>query len=603
MMMRSFLFFVLFFLQFNVSISQELIEKEILKIDYSGSADIYDFVLDSVSGTYCYAYRIEDQNKSFIISNNSTSEKYDYVMIETIQFDSKGNYYAITSNYKPDYGVDNYFLIVNGKEVRNSNYIDGYSSYINNNGDYVFIFKDNELYRLGYYNIDKGFIESEAYENIKPIYRYVESFGEHEGDGGPVNPENFYRNEKGERGFIANAFNQTKIIFETSSSSYDCSDIYESSVTTNKNNELSFIGKKNGKFFEHVGNEFVVSGNKEYDEFQLAKVPLLFNSGNEPVYSAGDSIGEYKYDYWLMIGNAKQNVKYTSIKSDDHVNLGYGLSNIKVNDNGNISYVGAQEIMIPATKKTGDEPVYDEFYSRSFFVDNGLAQEMGYNVNKIVYGPDGDMLYSGMADLKQKKSILMLNYGDSRVILSKDKFDDIYDYGYSPSGEIYYVAQNYEVPEKKKPSETYLFIGGKQVGKYEYVVFQYSPEKSSVIRFGPNNEYAYVAEERLDSNTFSDFVVTDKGRLPFPSNSVTDSKSFSYISYLNYSSNGRLFFIGNVSTDPVTYVVTQEVFVDNKSMGKTYTSVSNVRYNAATNQMTFNGARGDKIYFVIVNLN
>ncbi len=315
-MLKIFTSLFLVSLLFNNVIAQTISEKEIFRLEFKGLADTYNFIQDSANSNYCYFYRLEDENKTFIISNNSTSEKFDYAGPEDVKFDSKGNYYSVTGNYKADYGIDNNFLVVNGKVVKNYDYIESYSSYIDASGEYVFIFKENEFYKLGYYSIDNGFRQSEGYENIRPVYNYIEVQSENSEESEAYGNTNFYLNEKGERGFIALRNGKAKILFESSEISTNYSDINESSITNNKNNELSFIAKTGGKFFEKVGNEFVVSGSKEYDKVELANVPLVFNKNNEPVYVAGDSISEYKYNYYLMIGNQRMKPSYKNGKTN-----------------------------------------------------------------------------------------------------------------------------------------------------------------------------------------------------------------------------------------------------------------------------------------------
>ena len=83
----------------------------------------------------------------FIISNKNLSDKYEYIAPEEIIFDSKGNYYAVASDYRADYGINNYFLIVNGKVIKSYDYIEAYSAYINKKNEYVFIFKEKDIYR------------------------------------------------------------------------------------------------------------------------------------------------------------------------------------------------------------------------------------------------------------------------------------------------------------------------------------------------------------------------------------------------------------------------------------------------------------------------
>ncbi|MDQ3022145.1 MAG: hypothetical protein M3R36_16465 [Bacteroidota bacterium] len=600
--MKKILIVLLFVLpSINNLSSQSITEKEIFRLTYKGDADAYNFIYDSSSSNYCYLYRPEDENKVFIISNNSVSEKYDNIYAEDIRFDSEGNYYVIGADFKKDYGVDNNFLIVNGKNVLNYNYIESYNAFINNNEDYVFIFKESEQYKIGYYNIDSGFRKSEGYESIKPIYNYKAIQYHHEGEAEGYRSEDFYLNENGERGFIAISNGKAKIVFETSEIQTTYNDINELSFSKNKNNELSFIAKTGAKFYEKVGNEFVVSGNNAYDKFELVSTPLSFNNTDEPVYTAGDSVGEFKFIYYPVIGN-KKIIAYSDINnSEQALEFNYGLSDFKIESDGKLSYIGAEEIIIPAKQAAPDETVYDEYYSRSFFIQDGIANELAYSIGPVKYNGQGDMLYSGIADLKKKDVLLMLNYGSSKIIINREKFDDVFEYGFSKDNEIYYIGQNYGDDENKK-NETFIYIGDQLIGKYEYVTYQNTGDEGSIIKFDKRNNFAFAIEEKVDSNTFKSFVVTKSGKLPFPSNAVNGSKMFSYISELMFTADGKLFFIGDMIYDPVAHTGTKEIFVDNKSLGKIYNTINNVEYDETENIISFAGSRGKAIYFVHIKL-
>jgi hypothetical protein len=580
--------------------SQTISEKELFILTYKGDADVYSFIYDSLSGNYCYLYNVKDENKSFIISNNSRSDKYDYVLTDDIKFDDKGNYYAITTDYKADYGIDNYFLVVNGKEILNYNYIESYGSYINKNGEFEFIFKEFDLYKFGYYSIENGFRQSQGYELIHTILSFNEARNQWEGDAEGYSKEDFYLNEKGERGFIAIDSGKAKIIFGTDEILTPYSDIDESSITMNKNNELSFIAKRDGKFYEKNGNEFAVSGKKEYNEFEIERTPLLFNIQNEPAYIAGDSLSEYLYNYYAVVGNEIQPAFLDENKTKKAPEFNYDFSYFKIDSSGELNYIGAKEIVIPGINENPGDTAYDEYYSLSYFVKDKTAYELGYNIGQMKTGGHDDLLYSAIADLEKKERLLLLNYGQSRVILNKKKFDDIYDYGFTPAGEIYYTGQNYEDQEQNKKAETYLYIGNKQIGKYEYILFQSSGEEGSILKFDSKNNYAFVAEEKVDSLTVKDFVVTNSGLLSFPSGNISGSKMFYFISNLMYSKNDILFFIGDMIYDPLTYKTTKEIFVNNKSLGKIYNSINKFNYDEANNLITFLASRENKIYLVTV---
>ncbi|MBK8554055.1 MAG: hypothetical protein IPL53_24605 [Ignavibacteria bacterium] len=594
----------LFFLSIFISsfiTAQTVTEKELFNLTYEGDADAYNFKYDSAARNYCYLYTIRDENKSFVISKNSISDKYDYIISDDIKFDSKGNYYVITSDYKADYGTNNYFLISEGKVIKSYNYMESYNAYVNKKDEFVFVFKEKDMYMIGYYNPKSGFRQSGPYENIKSAFNYTQSSGQMEGDAESYDEEDFFHNENGERAFIVISEGKAKILFESKEIATDYSDINESSLTLNKNDELSYIAKKEGRFYEFYGNEFVVSGSKEYDKFEIVSVPLLFNNSNEPVYIGGDSVSEDKFNYFLVNGNQIRKAYTDNGRSEKAPDFGSYITDVKVNDSGSITYIGNSEVIIPANKINPSDIVYDQYYTRSFFVKDGVANELGYNINRIKYNDDGDMLYSGIADLKKKENLLMLNYGVSKIIMNNKIYDDIYEYGFTPSDEIYYVGQNYEDSVKNQKYEASLFIGDKLIGKYDYFVYQTEGENSSIIKFDSDDNYAFVGAENTDPLITEFFILTNNGRLPFPSN-VTGSKMFTYVSNLMYNNDDKLFYAGDMTLDTATYQVSKELFYNNKTLNKTYNSIYELEYDDEEDQITFLGSRGKKIYFVTVKL-
>lgn len=595
--MEKILFCFLLIIFCRQSSAQTVNEKEVFSSEFKGNIDLYNFIVDTVSGTYCYSYFIEDESKYFIISKNSMSEKYDVVNISEAVFDSKGNYYTVTADYKADYGIDNYFLIANGKKELNFDFIDSYSASINNVNEYVFIFKQFNKYKIGYYSIENGLRQSEPFDMVKAIYKMdVITPAEEEG-GGRRAPGNFYKDENGERGFVGISDGKAKLIFGAKEILTNYSDINEASLTKNKNSELSFIAKNNGRFYEGVGNEFVVSGDKEYKSFMYVNPPVLFNEKNEPVYAAGDSLGENIYDNYLVIGNEKQQPYMRDNSSMKTPRFGYGITELKVNE-GNITYFGTEEIIIPAQKSRPDEEVYDQYYSRTFLINNGIADELGYNTGKIIERKDGQILYSGISDLQKKEYLLMQSNGISKIILNKKMYGEIYDYGISPRGEIYYVGQNYEDSAKNSKSESHLYLGDDLIGKYEYLVMQYMNNNSSVLKFDSKNNYSYVAGHKIDSISYHDFVYTNKGKLSVPRASNGIINRFNYITGLMYSKNDKLFYVAEIKTGEDKYVM--EMFVDNVSIGKVYDSIGELSYNEIRDDLKFYASRGNKIYSVTI---
>ena len=593
------LYSILFLLSVQIAFSQTITETEIFNLTYKGEADPYFLKYDKTGTNYAYVYRINDENKNFIISPKNLSDKYDYIEPLQIVFDNEGNYYTIATDYKEDYGADNYFLIVNGEQIKNYNYIEQYSTFLNKQNEYVFIFKTGEMYRIGYYSIKTGFRQSEEYDNIRPAFNSLMLSNQMEGDMVAYDEKYFFKNNKDERVFLATKNGKTSIISGSEEIKTDYGDINEGSLVYNKNNELSYIAKKTGRFYEYTGGELVVSGNKTYNSFPMVSMPLVFDQNNEPVYVAADSIGDYKFSYYVVKGNEKQPVPSDRNSSDAPLNFSNGISDLKVSADGVISYIGNSEIIVPASNISDDGNSYDDYYTKSYLVENNKAYELGYNIGSILYNSKGDMLYSGIANTGKKERLLMMNYGESRIILNKKKYDDIYDYGFTPEGDIFYGGQTYDEKALNNNYQTTLFIGDKKIGSYAFLAYQYYKDSSYILAYGPGNKFAFAAAEYLDSVNNKYIVVTNDGVLPFPSN-VSGSDFFLYISNLIYTENDKIFYTADTKMEPETYAMTREAFVDNVSLGKTYDNIFDFDYDKSINEVSFVGSRGKVIYQVRV---
>ncbi|HMQ68595.1 MAG TPA: hypothetical protein PKA90_06265 [Ignavibacteria bacterium] len=590
---------ILFLLSVQAAFSQTITETEIFNLTFNGDADPYYLKYDKTGTNYAYVYRINDENKNFIISQKNLSDKYDYIEPLQIVFDKEGNYYTIATDYKEDYGADNYFLIVNGEQIKNYSYIEQYSSFLNKQNEYVFIFKTGEKYRIGYYSINSGFRQSEEYDNIRPTFNSEMLSNQTEGDMVAYDEKFFFKNKKDERVFLATKYGKTSMISESEEIKTDYADINEGSLVYNKNNELSYIAKKTGRFYEYTGGELVVSGNKTYKSFPMVSMPLVFDQNNEPVYVAADSIGDYRYSYYVVVGNDKQPFPSSGNTADFPSSFSTGISDLKVSSDGVVSYIGNSEIIIASSEKSGDGNSYDDYYTKSFLVENNKAYELGYNIGQIVYNAKGEMLYSGIANISKKERLLLMNYGESRIILNKKKYDDIYDYGFTPSGDVFYGGQTYDEKALNNNYQTTLFIGDKNIGSYSFLAYQYYKDSSYILAYGPGNKYAFSAAEYVDSVNNKYVVVTNEGVLPFPSN-VSGTDKFLYISNLIYTVNDKIFYIADTKMEPVTYAMTKEAFADNVSLGKTYDNIYDFDYDKSINEASFTASRGKVIYRVRV---
>ena len=61
------LYSILFLLSVQIAFSQTITETEIFNLTYKGEADPYFLKYDKTGTNYAYVYRINDENKNFII--------------------------------------------------------------------------------------------------------------------------------------------------------------------------------------------------------------------------------------------------------------------------------------------------------------------------------------------------------------------------------------------------------------------------------------------------------------------------------------------------------------------------------------------------------
>ena len=592
-MHRLFFTLLFYFSVYTSTEAQSITEKELFTLAYEGDIDLYSFNYDEASGSFVYMYFIDEEKKYFLIYRDGVSEKYDYISVTDTKYDSKGNVYTVAGNYTSDYGIDNNFLILNGKTVLNYNYIESYSAFINRNGEYVFVFKEGEDYKIGKYSPESGLKQSGSYQFLRTVYSDSINYFK-EGDEGSYKKDNYYRDGNGERCFIGIKNGKASIISESGEINTEYSDINDASLTVNKNNELSFIAKKGGRFYEKSGNEFVVSGKQTYRMFPTVYPPLKFTGSNEPVYYCSDSLAENKYRYYVVKGNDVQTLKKSSSKKK--INFGNGISDLKISNEGIISYIAYDELIIP--KKPSDSLGYDEYFSKAYYVVNGDPYELGYNLGNIKSGKNGEMLFTAIADIRKKEYLLIESNGVTSIIQNRTKFDQINEYGYSPSGLIYYTGFNNLSDTDYTKIETSVYIANELKGKFGNLAYQYSGNSSYILKFSQDNNYAFVTEENPGMPDKSEYVYVNSRKLPFPGTTEISNGRFYKISGLYYSPEGRLFYTGEYSGKDEKYYC--EIYIDNVSAGKVYNSTGFPSYDTEGSQMIFFAVRDKTLYSVKV---
>lgn len=591
-MKNIFLSVVIVFLLNTFLYSQIFSEKKLFTLKFEGKPDVYSFIYDSNSGKYCYGYLIPNENKMFIISEKSLSKKYDFINYNDIVFDKNGNYFAVCGDYKDDFGIDNNFIILNGNEVFNSNYIESYTSFVDNAGDFNFVFRENEIYYFGKINSEGKLKKSGGYELIKPLYADSVNLL-NDGDAEGFQSKKYFYSEKGNRGFVTVRDGRASLKTGDEEVITNYTDINETSITKDKNGNLTFIAKKNGKFFASPGEEFVVAGDKEYKSFFTVYPPVSFNNNNEPVYFAADSIGEYKLEYYTVTGNTR----HSAVLSGEKLKFSNAILDLKINKEGNLTYTGVEEVVIPSDKSDSGMQSYDDYFYKYYFVNGESAHELGYNLSEIKYGKGNKMLYSGMADLSKKEYLVMESNGESRIIVNDINFDAVYYFGFTPSGEIYYTGELFADSVLNRKNSSSLYIGNKLIGVHDFILSQGINNDYSAVKFDTKGNYAYAAGVVLGED-YSAEVYLNGEKLPVPDKTPSGSKTLNTVLNLMFTGNDKLFYIGEFKTGKDSYLY--QCFADNSAVGETFDSIGKVSYDAAGNSLSFYGVRDKSLYLVNV---
>ncbi|MEZ4690837.1 MAG: hypothetical protein R3A12_11905 [Ignavibacteria bacterium] len=82
----------------------------------------------------------------------------------------------------------------------------------------------------------------------------------------------------------------------------------------------------------------------------------MFDQNNEPVYVAADSIGDYKFFYYVVKGNENN---FPFLQTETLLTLllisATEFLILKVSADGVISYIGNSEIIVPASNISDDD--------------------------------------------------------------------------------------------------------------------------------------------------------------------------------------------------------------------------------------------------------
>lgn len=577
----------------DVSISQTLTEQEIYSDKTKDNVDVYNFITDESTGNYCYIDYNNYTSKYTIKSRYGESEEFSYISAYDIKFDSKGNYYSLVSNYNEDDSLE-YFLIANGETISQFQNAESYSSFVDKNDDFKFVYSEDDSVMIGTYSINNGLTTSEKYVSASPIYRYKFEY-EYDIDLGQ---EDLFEDKDGNYGFVVSDGATSDILFGDNLIKTPYTDINSNSFIYDKQGSLCYIAKMDGKFFENKGREFVVQGDKKYKEFEYIYPPILINKENVPVYISIDST-EIGFVYKVVIGDDYQKVFSDDSKTKEGAVYTGGVYSLNVDSNDNITYYASV-----LTIQDGNLP--DELYSYLYnvtYVINGIEQKFYYNPGLWKFNNTRSLI-SYMTDTLLNKSKLLLKKGNKEKIINKMDFNEIPDYGFiNNTNKIYYVGVNRGDWTKKVEDQYYVFVDNERIGNYEAIIYQNFMGDYSLLKFNKKGDFAFtiqeseVESEENESYEYYTYVVTNDGRQPPVINFETDKKSFDYIQNLFYTRNDKLFYIAGIYND-LKNSDQILIMVDNKPLDKIYNSVYNLSYDEDKNMVDFIASRDKSIYKV-----
>ncbi len=597
---RSLLIAVILILINSVSYSQVLNETAIFSPGGTDPVDPWNIAHNEYNGQYAYVKYDALMNLYSVVYEGKESGKFGYISNYDIKFDTKGNYYVLATEYTdPDTYTYEYVLLVNGDSIGSYKYAEPYNAMVTKNDEYRFTARTGEgedsKTKIMTYSVSGGMRESEEYLLVKPIYKgdYPLDYGE-----GDVPYTNLFLDKNGNPGYVVLDGINASLMFGDNMTRTDYTDIDANTFVYDKNGNMCYIAKNGAEFYTAPGNEFLVQGSQQHAAFDYVYGPVLFTSNNTPVYMGGEALVDMVSNYFVIVGDEKQEVYMDAGKSLKAERLSGGIYDLQVDANDNVSYYGTIYNEAPETKEGPN--------SKTAFIVNGIASK--FYVGMGMWKASGDQVlvsYSPGNDY-YTSALVHMTGGDEKVIFDKPGYS-VQDYGFTPDGKIYYVTMKEgDYDTKVKPTYS-IYLDGIKIGDYEMVLFEGTGMNTGMMQFSKRGDYAFAAstfnyyEEGKDIVQNYAYVITNKGKQDPQILMGNSAEDFDYIESMFYSSNDRLFYIGGIN-DYAKNVYYSEVIVDGVNLGKSYTGLSNVKYDEVSNSVSFLASRDGTIYRVSVSL-
>ena len=544
-MKNVFTVFLVFVLAFPASA-----QKLITTINTTNQIEPFSFRYNSTSGTWIYADYDTTLKKSTIITSAGKSKEYDYDMSYNSVFDYAGNVYSYTYNTIAE-TTYTYYLLRNGQEIATFDYIrDGWAI---DNGILYFYAKENNRVFIAAYDTKTGTLsKGKSYEDI-----YLVNFPQDYYEGEPQGSIGFTKT--GEPYYAAIENNEKFLVIGNSEQKH-YSDIDWYMMKTDNNGELTYLAKGAGSFYAEKGNTFVVQGLKEYKSFDYVYGPVIFDKDNNPVYTASDSVGEYKYRTRLMTGNTEGKTYNGNIYE------------YKLTPSGKIAYVVSES----RTVSGKSEEIYENF----LVLDGKKGKKFSSISNIKFFG--SDVPYFTASNSKNKYFIVR----DDEII--SEKYDNIYDFSLNSDGLAAYVGTNYSNYEKTDSYKNYVHIAGKKYGPYEFISMSDYTSGQYVLTDNKGN-FAYVTGKLVNKDEYIYKYKVNSNRGEGTEHDAIDQIKMA---------SGKIVYVGGTMFDKTNYRYRYILYIDNKPVAENYESIMNLEVDTKSGKVTCIGSKDKGFYFM-----
>ncbi len=141
---------------------------------------------------------------------------------------------------------------------------------------------------------------------------------------------------------------------------------------------------------------------------------------------------------------------------------------------------------------------------------------------------------------------------------------------------------------------------GRKIGTYSFLSYQSLGDSVYPMAYSPSGDFTFVAEEQLNDTSYGNAVFTNGVKLPFPETAAGGPGYFRGVYNLFYTVSGEMFFLAVTKPGEDYTMDLKEVFVNNRSLGKIYNSVSAISYDAAKNEVSFIASRDNEVFDVLL---